>query len=380
MVAAYDRAMSITETEIRDLAGFKGETSLVASLYLDVDGRRRIRAHDYEVAMERMIRPVRERGHQSGDHTICADLKRIEDHVKAGLDRSRVRGLAIFACSAPDFWRVVELAVPVRDRLVVNHSPYVRELEAVVARHERFAVLLADRQQTRLFLFHQGELIDKQDHVDQLPRHDDDGGQMVKDQVADHAAAAAQRHLRRAAEAAFALWQEQGFDHLVLAGPAEVAAELERELHPYLKERLAATVGMAVHARDDEIARAAQDVEAGVERDREAAAVDRLRQAVGSGTGGVAGLGPVLDALVARRVETVLVSEGFEAPGWRCPGCSWIGTLGRRCPVCDQEMNEVADVVEEALEDALTQSCRVRICRENADLDVLGRVGALLRY
>ncbi|MDQ6728404.1 MAG: hypothetical protein M3066_19910 [Actinomycetota bacterium] len=372
--------MTISESEIRDLAGFKGEQAPVTSLYLDVDGRRRIRAQDYEAALERMIKPVRDEQHQAGHGSVCADLTRMEAHVKAGVDRSCIRGLALFACSAQDFWRVVELAVPVRDRLVVNHTPYVRELEAVVARHERFAVLLADRQQARLFLFHQGELLEKLEHVEPLPRHDDDGGQMGKDQVADHTATAAQRHLRHAAQAAFGFWQEQGFDHLVLAGPEEIAGELERELHPYLRERLAASVPMAAHARDDEIARAARDVEEKVEQDRDATAVDRLRQGLGAGTGAVAGLDPVLDALVARRVDTVLISEGFEAPGWRCPGCAWVGTLGRRCPLCGEEMDQVSDVVEEAVEDALAQACRVRICRDNADLDVLGRVGALLRY
>jgi len=372
--------MPINETDIRDLAAFKGEQAPVTSLSLDVDGRRRIRPQDYEQAMERMIRPVREREHQTGHGSVCADLKRIEDHVKGGIDRSHVRGLAMFSCSAHGFWRVIELAVPVRDRIVVNHSPYVRELEAVVARHQRFAVLLADRRQARLFLFHQGELLDKQEHVDRLPRHEDDGGQMGKDQVADHAAAAAQRHLRRAAQAAFALWQDQGFDHLVLAGPEEIAGDLVRELHPYLEDRLAASVPMALHARDDEISAATQKVEEAVERAKDAAAVERLRQAVGTGSGGVAGLDAVLDALVARRVDTVLVSEGFEAPGWRCAGCAWVGTMGRRCPLCGEEMDQVDDVVEEALEEALAQACRIRFCRDNADLDVLGRVGALLRY
>jgi hypothetical protein len=43
-------------------------------------------------------------------------------------------------------------------------------------------------------------------------------------------------------------------------------------------------------------------------------------------------------------------------------------------------MEELDDVVEEAIDEALSQSCRVEICVGNADLDVLGRVGALLRY
>jgi peptide chain release factor subunit 1 len=369
--------MTIRESSIRDLAAFKGEHAPVTSLYLDVDGRRRIRARDYELALDRMIRPVRD----GAEHdSVRSDLKRIDEHVRAGIDRSRVRGLAFFSCTAHDFWQVVELAVPVRDRLVVNHSPYVRELEAVVARHERFAVLLVDRQRARLFLFSQGELVDRQEQFDRLPRHDDDGGQLGKDQVAGHAAAAAQRHLRRAAAAAFALRQEQGFEHLVLGGPDEVTAELERELHPYLRERIAARVAVAVHCSDDEIRQAAESVEEGVERAREAALVDRLRRAVGAGNAGVAGLDRVLDALVARRVDLLLVSEGFEAPGWRCPSCAWVGTRGRRCPVCAAAMDQVADVVEEAVEEALTQACRVAFCRDNADLDVLGRVGALLRY
>jgi hypothetical protein len=43
-------------------------------------------------------------------------------------------------------------------------------------------------------------------------------------------------------------------------------------------------------------------------------------------------------------------------------------------------MHRVDDVVEEAVEVALTQSCRVAVCEGNADLDVMGRIGALLRF
>jgi hypothetical protein len=43
-------------------------------------------------------------------------------------------------------------------------------------------------------------------------------------------------------------------------------------------------------------------------------------------------------------------------------------------------MERVDDVVEEALEAALTQGIPVTICVADADLDVLGRIGALLRY
>jgi hypothetical protein len=43
-------------------------------------------------------------------------------------------------------------------------------------------------------------------------------------------------------------------------------------------------------------------------------------------------------------------------------------------------MVEVEDVVAEAVDDALADGASVVVCVGNADLDVLGRIGAFLRY
>jgi peptide subunit release factor 1 (eRF1) len=88
----------------------------------------------------------------------------------------------------------------------------------------------------------------------------------------------------------------------------------------------------------------------------------------------------VLDALREHRVERLLVSHGYGEAGWRCTSCGALAAVGRTCPSCNEQMEQVDDVVEEAVEAALSQSARVEICVGNADLDVLGRVGALLRY
>ena len=52
----------------------------------------------------------------------------------------------------------------------------------------------------------------------------------------------------------------------------------------------------------------------------------------------------------------------------------------RSHPDTGAPMERVDDVVEDAIEEALTQGVPVTICVGNADLDVLGRIGALLRY
>jgi len=356
---------------VRRLAAYAGSGPVV-TCYLDVDGRRYVRPHDYELEFERMARPVRERAHGA--------LKRIEDHVRGGLDRSHTRGLALFSSVAGDLWEPLHLPVAVRNQLIVNQHPQVRQLEAVIERAERFAVLLADRQRARLFVFQLGQLVDWSERFDRLPRHEDDGGELAKDQVRDHVDSATRRHLLRTAAAAFELFQESGFDQLLIGAPADIAAALERTLHPYLRERVTARLTVPVGAREDDVREAAVAAEEQVLRRREAADVNRLRSAAGMGDGAVVGLDEVLKALVERRVDTLLLSDGFEAPGWRCPSCAFLATRGPSCPLCTTRMERADDVVEEAVQEALNQSVHLEVCRDNADLDVLGRIGALLRF
>lgn len=375
----------VDDTLIRELAAYVGERAPVTSLYLDVDGRRYVSPREVERQLASLARRARQQASELGvdreaQASVDADLARIDDLVRLNLDRSRLRGLAVFACSAQGLWRVVELAATVPNRVVVAPVPHVRELEGVAERAARIAVLLADRQRARLFVFHQGEAVERSEVDDPLPRHDDDGGELTRDQVAGHVAASAHRHLRRAAQAAFALFRETGFDALVIGAPDEISRALEKELHAYLRDRIVARTNLPVGSGDDDVAKLAAGIEEQVERDREVALVERLRAAIGSSNGAVAGLESTLGALVARRVGTLLVSEDFEAPGWRCASCAYMGVLGRGCPVCGAAMERLDDVVEAAIEEAVGQSCSVVICRGNADLDVMGRIGALLRF
>jgi peptide chain release factor subunit 1 len=375
--ARTDR-IPLTEDVVRGLAARRAGSAPVISCYLDVDGRRRPRFADVTRSLERMVRDAKARA--NGTPSVHRDLKRIEDHVRAGLDRSGVRGLAMFSCSDDALWQVFALPVPVRDQLVVNHSPSVRQLEVVLDQHERFGMLLADRQRARMLVFELGELVESAERFDQLPRGDDDDHSVRRDRLKDHAAAHVAAHLRHAADVAFSVFQDRPFDRLVLGAPEDIATELTAVLHPYLRARLEARCSIPVTASDDEIRTAAAEVEAAVERRKEAETVDRLRDAVGAGRRGVAGLRPTLAALGERRVDTLLVSAGYVTEGWRCASCGVLAAVGPTCPVCSSAMEEAEDVVEEAIQEALTQSCRVEVCEDNADLDVMGRIGALLRY
>jgi peptide chain release factor subunit 1 len=308
------------------------------------------------------------------------DLRRIQAFVKGGFDRKATRGLAFFACSASDLWEVIELPMPVRSQLVINHAPAVGQLESVVQEHEPIGVLLADKQRARLFVFEGGLLVERSELLDELPRDLDTRGERERGTPDAHVQELAHQHLRNAARAAFDLWQARGFHHLAIGAPDPIAKELEGNLHPYLRERLCGRIRIGVGASSAEVMKAAEVVEAEVERKKEAEVVARVREAAITGRRGVAGLARTLEALHGRRVERLVVSKGYAEEGWRCPETGALALVGPTNPVNGVRMVRVTDVVEDAIEEALSQGVPVTICVGNADLDVLGRIGALLRY
>jgi peptide chain release factor subunit 1 len=250
----------------------------------------------------------------------------------------------------------------------------------MVHEFNRFGVLITDKQRARMFVFEMGELADHSELFDELPRDYDVRGEADKGDHHAHVDELTSQHLRRAAAVAFHVFNHKGFEHFTFACPDAVTGELEAALHPYLRERLVPRVNVAIGAGLDQIRDATLALEMDVDRAADAAAVDRLRGAVATGQRGAAGLADTLGALNQHRVAALLVSDGFTEPGWRCDGCQLMATIGRTCPACADEMSLVEDIVEEAIDEALRQSCAVRLCVGNADLDVLGRVGAILRY
>lgn len=371
----------LNEDRIRSLAARRGRPT-VTSCYLDVDGRLHPRAVDYETQLDHLMRVARAQAADGGPEvvrSVDADTERISAWVKAGFDRSHTRGLALFACSAEGWFEVVEVPRPVRNEVTLDASPHVRQLESATQEYDRFMVVLVDRQRARLFRFEMGELTEHTEVLDAMPRAVERGTRTAEG-VARHTGELAHKHLKHAAEVAFAEFREHPVEHLIVGGPGEVVAEFEGLLHSYLRDRVAARLSVGVTASVDEVRAAALTVDGEVARRAEAELVGQLRNALGIGDGATAGLAATLSALVERRVGVLLVSDGYQAPGWRCGKCGHLATMGRACPLCSTDMDLVDDVVEAAVEEALANKCRVQMVRENADLDVLGRIGALLRF
>ena len=82
-----------------------------------------------------------------------------------------------------------------------------------------------------------------------------------------------------------------------------------------------------------------------------------------------------------RRVETLLIEERFQMPGRKCPQCSSLfADHVTNCPADEADAEPFDDIVEEAVELALSQSAGVIIARHHDDLEQMGGIGAVLRF
>jgi peptide chain release factor subunit 1 len=368
---------------LRKLAAWKTGGLPVSTLYLDVDGRRYVRRQEYMVRMEDLLKqaPGPDRNDRQAHASFLQDCQRIRGFIADEFERSgKVRSLALFSCSGAGLWEDAAMPQPVRDRFVIGPRPHLLPLEAVLEQAETFCTVIIDREKARLVVSRLGEAEEISSVLDDVPGQHDQGGwsqPRYQRHIEDHV----QRHLKHVADTLLRLQQDRGFDHLLLAGPEEMVAALERELHDYVRRTILDRISLPMTVSVDDVLARTMDMERELEQRREQEAVDRLAAEVARGPGrAVHGMGETLAALESGRVDTLVVDAGLRAEGVRCTSCGHLDLKGERCAACGSPVHRAPDLVEEAVETALRGRCRVETIANGASLEALGGIGALLRF
>jgi peptide subunit release factor 1 (eRF1) len=359
---------------------------VVTSLYLDVDGRHNPRTVDYERHLTTLRKQVVERL-EAGDRdkpphdyrmSVRGDLERIGSFVSEGFDRSNTRGLAFFACSAHDWFEVVELPFAVDDQAALDERPRVRQLELLLAEQRTYGMVLVDRRRVRVFratpeAFE--ELTEKYEFVGSRKERGGPNGPGVQRHVDE----ISRRHYREFAEIVRDAFAQHPVDEIVIGATEEDFAEFRGELDHDLAERICRLVSIDTTAPLDEVRTAVHGVAEHRVEERRSEALDRLAAAVNGAEPAAAGLQQVIDALNMKRVELMLVSEGYVERGRRCPADDTLALQGDTCPACGTAMEDVEDMVDEAVVRAVDSDAPVYRIPDEL-LRRFGQIGAILRW
>ncbi len=376
----------ITQTTIDTLLRFESQDLPVVSIYLDTHPGESGQAAEIERQLKKVLKPVRELS-QSDElsHDAKMSLRADVDKLSALSSRrlsSMPRGLAAFSCAQWDFFEVVSLPRRVISRSVVDSTPFVRPLLAILDEYHRFCTLVVDRKQAFLYEFYMGELLEHDAQISEGIRKKNFAGWygLAEHRTRNHANEVAHRHYRAVASMVFEKFKSHQFDLLFIGGHDETNQEFIPFLHAYVRERLAGTFTIDTHSLTTaKVQEACRQLEAEYERRQENQLVDRLIEASVREQAGVLGLERTLAAANAAAIDLLLVQDEITVPGSICQKCRWLGLKAGECPVCQAATSEVPDVIDELVQDVIDEGGQVEHVYVETPLKE-HLVGALTRF
>jgi peptide chain release factor subunit 1 len=382
-------ATDITTDRLRELAETRSVQGKVLSVFINLDPREfatpPARATEISSVLDEAGRTIRDHTALTHDErmALTEDVERVRDRLRNsnGVDTEGARGLAVFASRPAGLFEILKLPRPVQHKVAIADHPCVEPL-AQIGAGELWWLLLVDRRRARLLAGTVDGLVELWRVDDEVHGQHDQGGwsqaryqRSVEKEADDHLRAVdaeVQRRLRGSRIAG-----------LLLGGSKENVAHFEQLARSDVRRCLQGRFDVDVwNTTADEVLTAARPVldELTARRDEELLA--KIDEGLGKGGRAAAGLNDVLVAVHERRVDTLVVQEGFTAKGTRCPQCGWLGvSAGGQCPA-DGTMTEIVDnVVDIAVARAFGQDAGVRYLPvTDVDIEQKGSIAALLRF
>ncbi|HWO88947.1 MAG TPA: hypothetical protein VNL98_07340 [Gemmatimonadales bacterium] len=378
--------MSEVQRALQELLSLDGRPWVV-SCYQKLEPADR-QAEKFRIKLKNRLRRAGERvavlGHGRAEREeILAALERIEHFFQFPSNLEGARGVAVFA--APGLFRVVRLPLVLRSRVVIDRSPVVGELVALAETGTRLLAVVADRTSARLF----DVGLDAVEELEGLVAPDATragkfhanrksvpgvGEYRFHNRIREEK----QRHLARVAEAALRAFRVRAFDGVVVGGIGVDASALLPHLDASLRDKVVGVLKLAPKkATPAEIREQALQLLAEVSDVQAAEAVAEAEALLPSGWA-TSGIEPTLRALHQGAVRVLIVDHDATVPGYRLSQSGRLTTS----PVASRGEGEpvaVADVLDDAIEEALRQRARVLVVR-GAMARRIERLAGLLRF
>jgi peptide chain release factor subunit 1 len=345
---------AVISNELLDrLLHFGSTDALVLSLYVRVPADRQGERWA-DSTLHSLVKPVRELA--ESEELGHYEKQSLRDDIAKALELStrlptfQGRALAMFSCSGHGLYEEVVLPRGVRHRAVVDWTPYVRPVLAVLDESHRYVVVVVDREKAWLYEFFMDALEDMTATVGQKIRKRDYGGWngYEEHRVRNNAQLVTRRHYRETAEAVEHLMARTGAEFLVVGGYEDTAPEFVPFLPPEMQRKVVGRFTIDTHnltpARVRDRVKGVVDF---FERREEEELVAETLELVAAGGLAAAGMEWVLMAVNEKAVQLLLVEDEEEVPGRACDNCGWLGLDGDECPVCGSRTRKTVDVIDD---------------------------------
>ncbi|HUV27178.1 MAG TPA: hypothetical protein VMW34_07405 [Anaerolineales bacterium] len=364
-----------TENDLRELLEFKTERQ-VLSLYLNTDPTLGS-ADAYRPRLRGMLKDVE----------LEEDVQKIEQYIDFEFDWSG-RGVALFSCTGEDFFRAYSFAVPIRDRVRISERPYVKPLADLLDFYGGYGLALVNKIDAHLFYFHLGEILQEKEFAGESVRHTKRGGgsqaQGRRGGTAgqtNYTEEVVDRNIKDAAELAARFFNENNVRRVLIGGTEENVTAFRSQLPKAWQSLVVGSFPISKTASQIEIMERALQVGQEAERLKQTKLIQTIVTSEAKGRQGVIDLEDTLNAVHDGRVQTLVIRDGYRAPGFRCMGCGYLTTEElQTCPFCDNKFENIPDAVDFAVRRVMRDGGEVEVLHDIEQQKDFGQVGAILRY
>lgn len=375
----------ITREIIRELAEFQSPHGDAITFYYQPNTPQDKSHRGEAIQIKDLVKEAMHRAERNGKNgSVKADLQRILE-MSDRLHGNSGKAKAIFACGAQGFWRELDLPAQIGStRLQMNSKFNVSALAGLSESLDKVCICLADRTKARFFEMQMDQITEHEGFTDELSRRGRSDGFAGFD--AGHAERKenndAMNHFKRIGERLLEKYGNGSCERLVVGCRDESWPGLEKQLHPYVKQRLIGrfVIDPAAASADDVRKHVKRVVNEHSTREREHLLREVLDEARANNNGAI-GLKRTLRALEQGEVQELLIGDGFSAEGVECTNCGHLDMrMVEKCAVCGQKTREVHDFGDVLMERALRLNVDVRRIPPNSDFQKAGNIGALLRF
>ena len=376
-------AGSAVEQLLLKLADFEPTTLPVLSVYLNMQSDQHGRTPDPQPYLEREFKalartwPAGTPERQSFD----CDAERILAFIAGRLDNS-TNGLALFACSAKEFFETIQLAAPIREhRIYVYSQPHLYQLALIDDENPRYAALLTDANRARIFVFGLGKKLDD-DRIDSKKMHRVRVGGWSQARYQRRVENAQQEHAKEVAEHLVQIVREDRVAQIVVAGDSETIPLLMEQLPQDIRGMVVEGPKIANDASEREIFSATIDKikEEAAKTDTEK--VDRLMEAFRARGLAVVGPEATLEALTNGQVDELLLSKLLERTNAETVGIDAV--IAPEIPDAsggtESDRPREASLPDLLVTKATQTGATIAFINDSTLLESVGGVGAFLRW
>ncbi len=315
------------------------------------------------------------------------DVERIKEYL-ANEVRPESNGIAVFACAgANDFFEAAQFEAPINHHwLYVYNQPHLYPLARLADQYPRYAVLVADTNRARLYVFGRGKALKTEELNNVKTRRSQAGGwsQMRYQRRLEN------YHLQHAKEVVDALERtvrEDGIEHVIIAGDEVIIPLLKEQLPNIVAEKVVDVLNIPIDSPEHEILEASAEAMREHDAETDAEKVARLLNDYRAGGLAVVGAQATLAALSMGQVEELVITARQQH------------IKGDREDVAILSDNEVAEpvvagtdntvknldadtiiVAADLVTRARQTSARITFIEDPALLAEVGGCGAILRY